>query len=417
MLCERDTGFPLWKPTLYLASQVYLPGGEYNTQVGHLAAIHFSYVWSERNGIDLEKSFAEGKFLSLQQIENLDRDLRYDFRDYLATPVNFLFDFENPAAVAEQSQGYRRNRPRTIVKKTDPNKDGTRNIRLAHAKRYFEWLANDSISRVSAKDPAYLAMSKARDVMVKAIVARYPGKGWAKKRRGLTPEQRKRFIEVISPKSADNPFKSEFIKHRNHAICQVLLNTGPRRGEVLLIKKEDIEWNLGGAGATLDLHDHPLDTTDTRRVRPQFKTAERQLPLGRNLALIIKNYIQKYRDRIPGARSHSYLFVARDGSPLSLSSLDNIFAELAKLEGLPDKLTEHLIRYTWNDMFSELADQKITAGEWTVEDEKRTRLWHQGWADDSVMPQLYARRSIENKARKISLQMQEANVADMIRKD
>src|SRR5690606_8418897 len=114
----------------------------------------------------------------------------------------------------------------------------------------------------------------------------------------------------------------------------------------------------------------------------------------------------------PGAHSHGYLMVARDGKPLSLSSLNEIFIELRLLDGLPDDLSPHILRYTWNDMFSELADRKIAEGKWTVDTEKLTRRYHQGWKLDSSMPFKYAQRHIQKEARKISLEMQRDYLGD-----
>lgn len=409
MLCERATGFPLFYPTLYLTTRVYLAGGEYNTQKGHLGAILFLYVWCDRNKIQLEKSFGKGIFLNLDQIERLNSEIRYDLRYYLDDPFDTLTD---SSSTHKQSRARpNRHKPRRKSVIVVNNKEGTTTIKLTYVKLYLDWLANEFILRTSARELSHSSMLQAKKIMIDAIAAHSPGKGDSKLRRGLKSEERRRFLDVVHPKSASNPFKADFIRLRNQLICHLLFNFGPRRGETLLIKKGDIEWNLGGDYPTLNLQDHPLDPTDSRRVRPQFKTKERQLPLARNIARLIKNYL-KERDKITGATSHGYLIVSREGAPLSLSSLDSIFLGLSTLEGLPDDLSAHILRYTWNDMFSEKADLKIASGEWTVEDEKRIRRWHQGWTDDSLMPMRYARRHLEEKANALSIEMQEDIMKD-----
>ncbi|GFO53527.1 hypothetical protein GMSM_05340 [Geomonas sp. Red276] len=411
MLCERITGFPVFYPTLYLTTQVYLTGSEYNTQISHLGAIHFLYVWCERNKIHLEKSFAEGVFLNLDQIECLNRDIRYDFKYYLEDPFESIVG--KSTTIQKSSSNYRRNRPKRKSNIVVNNKEGTTTIRFIYVRLYLDWLANEFILRTSGRESSHASMLQAKKIMIDAIAAHSPGSSTAELRRGLKREERARFLQIINPEYDDNPFKSDFIKLRNQLICQILFNFGPRRGETLLIKKEDIDWNLGGDYPRLNLRDHPFDPTDTRRVRPQFKTKERQLPVSRNIARLLNNYT-RLRDRIPGAKNHGYLIVARDGKPLSISSLDSIFLELSTFEGLPDDLSAHLLRYTWNDMFSEKADQMIASGKWTVDDEKRIRRWHQGWMDDSLMPERYTRRHIEEKANALSIQMQDDIMQDFL---
>lgn len=413
MLCDRATGIPLFKPTLYVASQVYLTGKECNSQRSMLTAIHSTYAWAEGEGIDLEKSFARGNFLSQQQVESLVASLTFGHKYCVERQSNFLFDFENPAKVDRPARGYRRHRPGRRAKPAQTNGDATTTIRLYQTEKYLYWLANESITRMSAKDPAFQAMQTARDDMIKAIHGRSPGKGRSELRRGLKPEERERFREVITPQHPANPFSFKFSKLRNQAICTLMLNLGTRRGETLLIKKEDIAWNLGSGLPTMKLQEHPNDRTDTRRVRPEFKTLERELPLAKNLERLLKAYL-KERDMKPGAKSHGYLFVSHTGAPLSLSTLDNIYDEFSTVEGLPDDLTSHIPRYTWNDMFSEHADLKIEKGEWKAEDEKLARRYHQGWTEDSKMPDRYARRHNEEKAKKLSLEMQEENMADFV---
>ncbi len=403
MLCERSTGVPLANPTLYITTCVYLAGREYNTQVSILSAIHFLYIWADKNGVDLEKTFKAGTFLNLQQVEGLVRDARMNLRQYVNDPLEMTF---GGGALSSQPR-YRRHRPRRKAQSAMFNKDNTTIIRLSYVRAYLEWLANTAISMVSAKKPEYEAIIEARQGMLNAIGERVPGKGVSRLRRGFTKEERAKFLEVIDPKSPQNPFKSEFVRARNHIVGHMLFHLGCRRGELLLIKEKDIDWNPGNEGGpTVGLRDHPLDPEDTRRVRPQFKTRERRLPLSRTLARLVKKYIQRYRDRIPGARSHGYLLVGREGKPLSLSSVDDIFRSWSLLEGLPDDLSTHTPRYDWNEMFSEKADRMIAEGQWTVEDEKLIRRYHQGWVDDSLMPSLYARRHIERKAKITSLELQ-----------
>lgn len=408
MLIDRTDGMPLVNPTFYITSMVYLPGLELNTQKQVLSAIQFLYEWSKRNRIDLEERFGLGHFLELREIEKVCVDIRMDFRNYCFDPLAF-------AGASRPMQ-----RTKTIVRLHRPRKPrylnnmyncgATTSIKLSYIKNYLDWLAAETIGRSSAREPEFSSMQTSRAEMVKWLTERIPSAGESPLKRGLTPEARTRLLDVIDPKHPDNPFKSAFVRERNRLIILYLDRLGIRRAEALLIKLGKFLNVFPSAGCqegSVEIREHVNDPEDTRRNRPQLKTAERPLPIGMELCSLTRDFINLYRSKIPRARCHGYLFVSRSGEPLTLSSLDDIFAKVRTVEGIPDLISAHLLRYTWNDRFSEFADQMIKSGEWKSKDEEEIRRLQQGWSPDSKMPGKYSRRFLENKTRQVSIHLQE----------
>ena len=89
-----------------------------------------------------------------------------------------------------------------------------------------------------------------RDAAVDDVVRRFNRKikaakpAWKKTKveemKGLTHQERGRLLEVMHPKSAENPFASEALKLRNYIVLLSGLDMGLRRSEMLLIKIGDI---------------------------------------------------------------------------------------------------------------------------------------------------------------------------------
>ena len=101
---------------------------------------------------------------------------------------------------------------------------------------------------------------------------------------------------------------------------------------------------------------------------------------------------------------HEYLFVAdRTGAPMSLSALNKCFAFLRiRIPDLPDDLSPHVLRHTWNDNFSEVMDRNNTP----EADEQKMRSVLMGWSENSDTAIIYTRRHVRKKASQVSLAMQ-----------
>ena len=110
--------------------------------------------------------------------------------------------------------------------------------------------------------------------------------------------------------------------------------------------------------------------------------------------------------RYPGAKRVPYVFVARNGRPIAIRTVADIFAALRRVPGLPPDLSAHMLRHTWNDEYSRLADE-TGMGE---AEEMRTRNYLMGWKKHSTRSADYTKRHTREEAQKRSLQMQERSV-------
>jgi integrase len=94
--------------------------------------------------------------------------------------------------------------------------------------------------------------------------------------------------------------------------------------------------------------------------------------------------------------------------PLTSSSLNKLFRSLRRrVPGMPDDLSPHVLRHTWNDDFSEASDH-ASPHRTDVErrHEERMRAYLMGWSANSQMPALYSKRWTEEAANKRLLKQQ-----------
>ena len=145
------------------------------------------------------------------------------------------------------------------------------------------------------------------------------------------------------------------------------------------------------------------DPSDRRPEQPNAKTRDRILRFDEETARAIETYL-KYRGQIRGARTHGFLIVAaRTGVELSPSGYKKIFRTLReKVVGLPADLVSYLLRHTFNDLFSELADKKKLP----ESKEVKARNYANGWSEGSRTAQTYTRRFTRREATKFSLELQ-----------
>jgi integrase len=110
--------------------------------------------------------------------------------------------------------------------------------------------------------------------------------------------------------------------------------------------------------------------------------------------------------RYPGAKRLPYVFVSEDGNALSMSAVKDMFRLLReRVSGLTPGLCAHLLRHTWNDRFS-----KMTA-ENGVKEARAAKLREElmGWKKGSKMAEHYSRRSIEEDAARVSLELHDTS--------
>jgi integrase len=260
-------------------------------------------------------------------------------------------------------------------------KADTAAMRLHYIASYLQWfveyifLLNIPSNRQEFREIGALT--------IRAIKNRTPNSSTSKARRkGLTKEQEHKLLRLIELDSPQNPWANQFIRNRNNLIVRLLLATGIRKGELLGLKIHDIE--------------------DFRIRQPQSKTASRRLQIAQDLADGLREHIEEYRIKQGDARKYPFVFVSDQGIPLALNSIDLIFSMLRRAAPELAPISAHILRHTWNDRFSEL----VEGASLNLNEEKQLRNYLMGWSEKSKMAEKYTVRYIEERARAMSLKMQ-----------
>jgi len=212
------------------------------------------------------------------------------------------------------------------------------------------------------------------------------------------------FLKILRPHCHQNPFRTEFIKHRNFLIFVLLYQMGLRRGELLLLSANCM--NMGFDDSThrdlywLDIKDSNL--YDIRKNTPRLKNnySTRQIPLPEGLYALLVKYVANHRGRC----SHGFLFSSQHDRPLSKRSLNKICLKLSKtlpIELLKDlnlrcgtnKVTPHNFRH------SAAVDRIRSYRHSGIEMDHAESLLRAffGWSPESKMPRLYARAFYEEQ--------------------
>ncbi|MBC7786192.1 MAG: site-specific integrase [Methylophilaceae bacterium] len=391
----------MFEPAVFSLSEVRSKNRASNTIDSYLRSIMVFFLFLDLRNINLEERLKVGQLLSLGEIEELVGICRL--------PV------EKIHSILDEVQVVSKQTTSSVVsleklRKRSSNNDEMRidgssaATRLRNVRDYLKWLCLARISKHGIDASLRLSLESSIQYTSNAIDARLPSGAYKHsridQREGLEPEVVSRILQVINPQSQENPWSDEHSKFRNELIILWLLNCGLRRGELLNIRISDLNFRE----STVVVVRRADDVSDPRTNQPKVKTRGREIPLSTGLLDKTNAYIMNQRSAIRGARKHDFLFVASDsGIPLSIPSLNKIFTVLKKkFPELANQLFPHILRHTWNDIFSEEMD-KNRVGE---EQEKKARSYLMGWSETSGTAATYTRRHIRKKAQAASLQLQ-----------
>jgi integrase len=230
----------------------------------------------------------------------------------------------------------------------------------------------------------------------------------ANPRQGLDEVALKRLREVIQPEHGDNPWEPD-VRFRNGLMVLMLWSLGIRHGELLALETRDVTF--APDRAFIRIVRRPDNPADPRSPRPAVKTLCREIVLETQLANLLRSYIMGQRREHPAARRHPFVFVSSaNGAPLTPSSLNKVFQALRRrVQDLPNELSPHVMRHSWNDAFSAASD-RANPNQTEVEktQEQRMRSYLMGWKPDSQMAGRYSRRWTRDAANERLLSLQKA---------
>lgn len=395
-------GAPIFSPTLFAVTELRMRNLASNTIGNALRSLQILVSFLERESVDLNERFGAGEVLKLHEVEALVQACR--------RPLEAIFDVRDGGRSISSNltrlegvRGRLWNEAPTIVNAA------VTATRLQCIRDYVRWLAELHLNRCGASLNHRGELRAAVDTFALALEARMPGGGTSEVREGLAPDLRQRLREVTRPDSPENPWADDHARRRNALIVDWLYDLGLRRGELLSVRSSDVDFRRG----IVTISRRPDDPGDPRRNQPVVKTRGRELPLSAANLDATRHYIINIRGALPSARTHEYLFVATDtGAPLSMPALAKIFRVLrSRIADLPDNLSPHVLRHTWNDRFSEEMDQKNVP----EDTEKKARSYLMGWSETSGTAGTYTRRHVREQAKRVSLELQEKMLGKKVR--
>lgn len=389
----RPDGVPVHEVVLFL-DRYRRRGRAANTLHAICCALAVLYREMARSEIDLVARLREGRFLTSTELNRVAAATQFRADDSSAA--------EDPAS-SPNVINLRSVQPRIRAKSVevvavDPT---TQRTRMAYIGEFLVYLADYVASELEEAAGNRLLMAAKREVTAfKAQAPRKRGRARVGARQGLSVEEQDRLLDTVRPGSAANPWVRPYVQQRNFVIVALLLATGMRRGELLGLQVKDIE----SPKPNLRILRRADSPDDQRTTQPNTKTNDRVVELHQSIARRLWGYINNERNAIAAARRCPQIFVADDGNPMSLASIDKIFKDIRlACPGLSVRLTSHVMRHTWNERFSEEADRL----ELSDVSEERARNAQQGWSDDSQSARTYTRRHAAEVGRRLSLKHQE----------
>jgi len=371
------SGITLEAPALYAVMSLRERGCSPNTMYLAMQAVAIMLEWaaSRSPAIDIDERLGTGMIFSREEIHALRRELRRD----LGASAD-----RNGGRVVSTAHYYNR----------------------CHAVRnYVVWHAENIMRRIPVRETLRVQEHRIRlEDFSTMMVSDLPSPR-AGSREGVDENVEKAFLEAIRPGSATNPFQKQH-QSRNHALLLLYHIHGLRRAEALKIKGEDLF--LTGPQPMVRILVRVDEPSDPRRIEPRAKTEGRDVPLGAGLVEALKDWVLVHRSSYPGAKKTPYIFVARDGAPLSLNAVNDMFRLLrSRVPGISADFTTHHLRHTANDRLTDVAEELG----WDEAEEKRNRNYQFGWAKNSDQGEKYRTRSTRRRAAEASLRLQEKSWA------
>lgn len=319
-----ENRIPLFYPNIYAMTKYRSLGRAASTTEKVLRCIGIAHLWASLNNIALEESILFSDFLTIEQLQDLAFFLRLkrQYQDQMVARKDEQPSL-NPKKIARKIENliYMQQSNQETQTSTSAT-EGAFHIKTIC--NYFKFLLQRSKHRQN-KD-------KFNDIEQRlnyfySLAPKTSNKGDQDAPEGLTFNERSIVLDLTRPEHPDNPFRNEFLKHRNQLIYEILLSTGMRRDELRYLKIEDINYS-----------------THTINIRVS-KTVEREVKCSSKACEYFHNYLTKYLNKIPFRnRKHGYLFTTATGQHLSSDAINLVFRTLRHHANISTHLTPHTIR-------------------------------------------------------------------------
>jgi len=214
------------------------------------------------------------------------------------------------------------------IKESDLARMKITDIKPYNLNRFLETFKKQGQTRAAktmlCRLKAMFNLAVSQDIIYKNPCANMSVKYESKHKRTLT-ELEKRRIEKCN------------LGSREKAFIYTLRYTGARRGEVLALTKDDIDFK----NKTVTINKKISDNAGRPTVDDKMKTnaGARIMPLFDPLASVLDDYIASINT--------PYLFYTKNNTPMGACNVSNLMSNLRAKIGLPDDVTPHTFRHTF----------------------------------------------------------------------
>ena len=147
------------------------------------------------------------------------------------------------------------------------------------------------------------------------------------------PRQWKRLPRFLALDEVDRlleePDTSKPLGGRDRAMLQLLYATGLRVSELVSVKRNHLNMELGVVRAT------------------GKGGKQRLVPVGRQALAAVQSYLENDRSRILKGKNSEYLFVTARGSLLTRQAFWNLLRRYGRQAGIAGKLSPHVVRHSF----------------------------------------------------------------------
>lgn len=363
----------MYWPTLWTLTDLMASGKSINTIKQAMTTLKLVYAYLEEQGIQLEERLRSARFLERHELEGMYRYLKIPIRKVTNGKVVNISRFDEVSS-------------------------GSFAIRLNYAKAFFVFVLEVYTFKHLHDEKKKKQMETVLNLVKAFFKARRPSiDKLTEPRMGLNKKDQEKLLSLIAVDGPKNPWKSEFVKVRNEAMIHLLLDSGMRRGELLTLKRSDLDIEQ----QTIKIEKKVEGLVDPRRYKPKVKTKSRLIPIKNSSTNKVYEFIIKYRSKGPIGKKHPYIFTTIKGKPLSIKSVNAIF-HCMKVAMKGTELYPHALRHTFNSNLSDEFEKSKVAPELA----EKIRIEVNGWSTNSQMAALYGRRHTREKAKEVILEQQ-----------
>ncbi|MGI1678708.1 MAG: site-specific integrase [Cellvibrionaceae bacterium] len=384
-----NNNMPLFWPNVFVTMEYR--NNSVKTIESVLRALGMFELWGKSKNLAATDKLSDTGFLSANESEDLARFLRLTRK---AQDQELAINSSSSQKKVTRLERVRKPFSQLKAKNLFAGRVDAAN-RIRWVAKYLEFHRNRNVSSFSSHADKTIFKNNA-DIAISRLQKLVPrGGSFANNENliGVDDEVIRIVDEALLPsnQSSNNPFSSVFLQARNHLIWRFLAETGMRRSELTHLKVEDIDYS-------------------TRRVAIKVsKTLPRTVPISSETANAFHSFVMEHWSKLSAKlTSHGYLFIAEDGKQLEEGTINAIFVRIREsIPGVPDYLTPHTLRRSWNDRYGAKIDALPADLRPSVEEETQIRNRLMGWSDNSSMGARYAKRHIQKKADLIAQELAE----------